>query len=237
MASTKIDLATQSQGTLPAGNLPAPTASTIGGIQSTVGASNQWISSITTAGVPLLTQPSFTNVSGSLASTQMPALTGDVTTSAGTVATTVKQINGVALSGLSTGILKNTTSTGVPTIAVAGTDYLTPSGSSAALSQATTSSFGVVKPDGTTITISAGVISSTGSSPNFSDNEVPSGTPNGVLTTFTLAHTPVNTSLSLYLNGVLQQAGAGNDYTISTTTITMLTAPLTGDKLLANYRY
>jgi uncharacterized protein YfdQ (DUF2303 family) len=39
------------------------------------------------------------------------------------------QINSVSLSGLATGILKNTNSTGVPTIAVAGTDYIIPSGS------------------------------------------------------------------------------------------------------------
>ena len=58
-------------------------------------------------------------------------LSGDVT-SVGN-ATTVKQINGTALSGLATGILKNTTTTGVPSIAVAGTDYLTPTGSAAGL--------------------------------------------------------------------------------------------------------
>ena len=58
-------------------------------------------------------------------------LSGDVT-SVGNV-TSVKQINGTALSGLSTGILKNTTTTGVPSIAVAGTDYLTPTGSAAGL--------------------------------------------------------------------------------------------------------
>lgn len=44
-------------------------------------------------------------------------LTGDVT-SIGNAATVVK-INGTSLSGLSTGILKNTTSTGVPSIAIA----------------------------------------------------------------------------------------------------------------------
>jgi hypothetical protein len=37
-------------------------------------------------------------------------------------------INGAALSALATGILKNTTGTGVPSIAVAGTDYVLPSG-------------------------------------------------------------------------------------------------------------
>jgi uncharacterized protein (TIGR02145 family) len=45
-------------------------------------------------------------------------LTGDVTSSGSNV-TTVTQINGTALSGLATGILKNTTTTGVPSIAVA----------------------------------------------------------------------------------------------------------------------
>ena len=51
-------------------------------------------------------------------------LTGDVT-SVGNTSTVVK-INGTSLAGLSTGILKNTTTTGVPTIAVAGTDYQAP---------------------------------------------------------------------------------------------------------------
>jgi len=37
---------------------------------------------------------------------------------------TVVKVNGTALSGLATGILKNTTTTGVPSIAVAGTDLI-----------------------------------------------------------------------------------------------------------------
>jgi len=51
--------------------------------------------------------------------------TGDAT---GSTALTVVAINGVLMSGLATGILKNTTTTGVPSIAVAGTDYLAPGG-------------------------------------------------------------------------------------------------------------
>ena len=62
---------------------------------------------------------------GTLSAARLPALTGDVTSSAGSAATTVARINGTALSGLATGILKNTTATGVPSIAVAGTDYAT----------------------------------------------------------------------------------------------------------------
>jgi len=38
------------------------------------------------------------------------------------------QINGATLSSLATGLVKNTTGTGVPAIAVAGTDYVAPSG-------------------------------------------------------------------------------------------------------------
>jgi hypothetical protein len=66
-------------------------------------------------------------------------------------------------------------------------------------------------------------------------NEVPGGTPNGAVTAFTLASAPQVTSLSLYKNGTLQKPGAGNDYTISGINITMLSAPLTGDQLLASY--
>ena len=48
-------------------------------------------------------------------------------------AVTVSKINGTTLSGLATGILKNTTGTGVPSIAVSGTDYAPASSGSAVL--------------------------------------------------------------------------------------------------------
>jgi len=75
---------------------------------------------------------------------------------------------------------------------------------------------------------------------DFVNAETPSGTVNGSNATFTLANTPttgfgsVNT-LSLYLNGVLLEAGSGNDYTLSGSTITALLIPQTGDKLRAYY--
>lgn len=47
------------------------------------------------------------------------ALTGDATAAQGSNAVTVVKINGVSLAGLATGILKNTTATGAPSIAVA----------------------------------------------------------------------------------------------------------------------
>ena len=48
------------------------------------------------------------------------ALTGDATSTSTGGATTVVGLNGTLLSGLATGIVKNTTATGVPSIAVAG---------------------------------------------------------------------------------------------------------------------
>lgn len=77
---------------------------------------------------------------------------------------------------------------------------------------------------------------------NYINGETPAGTLNGVNATFTLAHTPANcyagvNSLELYNDGVLMQSGAGNDYTISGTTITMLSGAIPGsaDKLVASY--
>jgi hypothetical protein len=65
--------------------------------------------------------------------------------------------------------------------------------------------------------------------------ETPSGTVNGSNTSFTLATTPTSGTEHVYLNGLLQEPGAGNDYTISGATITYLTAPLTGDKIRVSY--
>lgn len=70
---------------------------------------------------------------------------------------------------------------------------------------------------------------------NIVSNETVGGTPNSVLTAFTLAFTPQVGSLELVLNGLVLEPGAGNDYTISGTAITMLFAPTTGDKLRAYY--
>jgi len=60
---------------------------------------------------------------GTLPASAEPAHTGDVTNTAGSVATTVRGLNGVLLSSLATCLLKNTTTTGLPSCAVSGTDY------------------------------------------------------------------------------------------------------------------
>lgn len=74
------------------------------------------------------------------------------------------------------------------------------------------------------------------SNSNFVDKETPSGSVNGSNVTFTLANTPVSGSEHVHLNGLLQEQGSGNDYTISGATITYLSAPLTGDKIRVSYR-
>lgn len=103
---------------------------------------------------------------GVLAAAQHPALSGDVTCTAGSLATTVNNTAG-------TGFVKYT---------------------------------------------------------NFVGNETVTGTINGANTTFTLANTPANisggvSSLMLFYAGTLLKPGAGNDYTLSGSTITMLWAP------------
>jgi hypothetical protein len=86
---------------------------------TTATSSNFFTAYNSTTGAFTKAQPAFTDISGSVAASQMPALTGDATTSAGTVAVTVSKINGTSLAGLATGVLKNTTTTGVPSIAAA----------------------------------------------------------------------------------------------------------------------
>jgi hypothetical protein len=58
-----IPLATGVTGILPAANLPTPTASTLGGVESLAATSHQWINAISTAGVPSATQPACADLS------------------------------------------------------------------------------------------------------------------------------------------------------------------------------
>lgn len=70
---------------------------------------------------------------------------------------------------------------------------------------------------------------------NYIVREAPSGSINGSNTTFVLANTPVSGSEQVFLNGILQEPGAGNDYTISGATITYLSAPVSGDRIRVTY--
>lgn len=81
------------------------------------------LATMTTGQIPSASLPSLTSAhiwvgNGSAVATDVAA-SGDVTL-ANTGAFTVTALNGTSLAGLATGILKNTTTTGVPSIAVAG---------------------------------------------------------------------------------------------------------------------
>lgn len=101
----------------------------------------------------------------------------------------------------------------------------------------TTTVTGVVKGNGTALSAATAGTDYLGPG-NRVQSEVPSGSINSSNTGFTVANTPnanVTNPVDLYLNGSLLQPGSGNDYTLSGASITMLFAPATGDKLLANY--
>jgi len=70
--------------------------------------------------------------------------------------------------------------------------------------------------------------------------ETPTGTQNGVNLVFTLANAPSPAnSLQLFLNGAYLTQGAGNDYTLSGSTITLAAAfaPGVADNMRASYTY
>lgn len=53
-------------------DLPVPTTSALGGVQAINAVSHQWINSINGSGVPQLSQPAFTDISGTVAAAQLP---------------------------------------------------------------------------------------------------------------------------------------------------------------------
>lgn len=71
---------------------------------------------------------------------------------------------------------------------------------------------------------------------NYIVRDTPAGAIDGVNTVFTLTSVPnpANTE-QVFLNGILQEPGSGNDYTISGGTITFAVAPPTGSRIKASY--
>lgn len=68
------------------------------------------------------------------------------------------------------------------------------------------------------------------------DNETPSGTVNGTNKAFTLAHIPNPTaSLKVYVNGMRMKSG-GEDFTLSGSTITFVTAPPATSIITCDYQ-
>jgi len=70
---------------------------------------------------------------------------------------------------------------------------------------------------------------------SFICREVPGGSIDGSNRNFLIANTPNPNSEQLFLNGVLQNQGTLNDYTISGQTITFSVAPNVDDVVLVNY--
>jgi phage-related tail fiber protein len=72
---------------------------------------------------------------------------------------------------------------------------------------------------------------------NYVVREAPTGAVNGVNAAFTLAFTPVAGKEQVYVNGILQNSGSGNDYIISGATITFQSGaiPQTGDIIRVTY--
>ena len=101
------------------------------------------------------------------------------------------------------------------------------------LPTATTSNLGLVRPDGTTITVSGGIISAISSPLNFF-SENPAGS--APTTTYTLSHVPLYV-IGVYKNGQFMQPGVGHDYTISGSTITFNYSTTSGDIIYVVYTY
>lgn len=96
----------------------------------------------------------------------------------------------------------------------------------------TTSISGILKGSGNAL-VAATVGTDFVNNASFVVRETPGGSLPG--TAFTLANTPTVGTEQVYLNGMLQEPGAGNDYTILTTAITFLSTVQTTDRLRVSY--
>jgi len=74
-------------GSVSASQLPNPTASTLGGIESLAAVTSKWINTISTSGVPSATQPASTDLSDSSTGTWIPVVAGQTTAGTQTYST------------------------------------------------------------------------------------------------------------------------------------------------------
>lgn len=65
--------------------------------------------------------------------------------------------------------------------------------------------------------------------------EQPTGLVNSANTAFVLANTPKVGTEEVFFNGLLMDAGVGNDYTIAGSTVTFTFVPVAGDKIRVSY--
>ena len=78
-------------------DLPNPSASSLGRFPGAAGVSHQWIASISTSGVPSLSQPAFTDISGVATVAQLPTTGLTITQHAGTITTDTETSNAVTV--------------------------------------------------------------------------------------------------------------------------------------------
>jgi hypothetical protein len=154
-------------------NLQPSALATIGGVEAINSVSHNWINSISIAGVPSLTQPAFTDISGTLPLSQMANETANTVlgnntgSSAAPVALTQTQLTAMinaattSLSGALPAWPNNTTTffRGDGTYATLNFAALGGSLSSSQCPAGTSSNLGCVEPDGTTLSNSSGAIS------------------------------------------------------------------------------
>lgn len=82
-------------------DLPNPSASTLGGVQSFAAVSSQWIRQISTSGVPTASQPAFTDISGTLAAAQCPTPTASTIGCVQSLTSTASRwINAISTAGV-----------------------------------------------------------------------------------------------------------------------------------------
>lgn len=82
-------------------DLPNPTSTTLGGIESLAAVSHQFVNAISTAGVPSTAQPAFTDISGTAAASQLPNPTASTLGGVESFAAVTHQfINSISTSGV-----------------------------------------------------------------------------------------------------------------------------------------
>jgi len=119
------------------------------------GAAHNFLTAISAAGVISKAQPSFSDLSGSAACSQQPALTGDATSAAGSCSTSVVQVNGAAVPASATALASNSSNQ-----LIAATYQ--GNGSKVQLSTGSTSTGNCAKFDANGNVIDAGIACSTG---------------------------------------------------------------------------
>jgi hypothetical protein len=148
-------------GTLAATQLPNPSASTLGGVESAAAVTHQWIDSISTSGVPHLSQPAYSDISGTPTLpanttavshkylTAYNSTTGAFTQAQPSVADLSDGSVGTGTVVLSSGAVINSATLGLPTIGSGGASFAGSSSGFTTLQPAATASGTITIPGAT----------------------------------------------------------------------------------------